>query len=228
LLITYSNCEAPVMSVSPFVSLLKVRSRSEAQPSKLKIKFVIYSKFKIPRQLKNNRQNRLKQSQLFRGMLSFFFAPNSDFTKPIITITFQKNKLHFNDTFLTPRSLPQVTWHYTLNFLLLVWHWTFKFIIRSFSKPNFDFSLIFHFQKKIRPKKQKSYWRDTLSTPFECHVLFEWFLFTVKYTWLVLSIMAGNTEQGSVSWQMITCFSCFKLAVGIVKKICCFNRNDLF
>jgi len=38
----------------------------------------------------------------------------------------------------------------------------------------------------------------------------------------------GVGDWWSVGWQMSTQFSCFKLAVGIVKKIFSFKRNNLF
>jgi len=46
----------------------------------------------------------------------------------------------------------------------------------------------------------------------------------IKTVW----IRQGTLNRGSSEWQMSTCFSCFLLAVGILKKIFCIYKNDLF
>ncbi len=65
----------------------------------------------------------------------------------------------------------------------------------------------------------------------ECHNLFslELFLFVVLTIRRIKNRRSrqknqGTLNRGSVGWQMSTCFSCFKLAIGIMKKNC-FNRK---
>ncbi len=52
------------------------------------------------------------------------------------------------------------------------------------------------------------------------------------YCWHILykrlGLGQGTLNRGRVDWQMSTCFSCFLLAIGIMKKIFCLYKNNLF